>query len=196
VKKIEEDWCQKQLANEKLYELLEKHDLELVEQARQCGCQFCRGRLHRSDYDRKPYGGPAHWDKRYSLCCDQDGCRRRLTPESVRFFGRRFFVAPFFLLIWALNHGLTPERVRRLSEIFRVDARTLARWRKWWLETFVKSLFWKAARARFLPLVCEATLPLSLCQRFDVESLERLVALLKFLSPLTTSFSAGEGRAM
>jgi hypothetical protein len=119
-----------------------------------------------------------------------------LTPESVRFFGRRFFVAPFFLLVSAFNHGLTPERVRRLSEIFRVNRRTLARWRKWWLETFVQSLFWKAARARFLPLVCEATLPWSMCQRFGVQPLERLVALLKFLSPLTTRFSAGEGRAM
>lgn len=41
-------------------------------------------------------------------------------------------------------------------------------------------------RARFLPLLCEQTLPLSLCLNFTVERRDRLLDLLKFLSPITT----------
>jgi hypothetical protein len=67
-----------------------------------------------------------------------------------------------------MRHGLSPARVKQLRQMFNVDRHTLARWRKWWLETFVQSPFWKAARARFLPLVCEGTLPWSMCQRFGV----------------------------
>ena len=45
-----------------------------------CGC----GRLHRSDYDRKPCGGTIGaavetCRRRFSLCCDRRGCRRRAT---------------------------------------------------------------------------------------------------------------------
>jgi hypothetical protein len=94
-----------------------------------------------------------------------------------------------------MNHGLTAERVRRLREWLEVDVRTLERWRQWWLEAFVQSPFWKAARARLMPPVDQATLPWSLGQRFGFSRRQRLVACLKFLSPLTTR-SAEEGRAM
>ena len=185
MKKKREDWCQKQLAQEKVRELLEEYDLEMLKKAQAKRCPFCGEPLHRGDYDRKPNGGPAHWEKRYSLCCSADGCRRRLTPVSVRFFGRRAYVAPFFLLISALNHGLTPARRRRLSEIFQVDYRTLKRWRQWWLENFVRSAFWKEARARFMPLLDEITLPRSLLQAFGLPWCAQLLAALKYLAPLT-----------
>jgi hypothetical protein len=29
---------------------------------------FCRGKLHRADFDRKPRGGP-QWARRYTFCC-------------------------------------------------------------------------------------------------------------------------------
>jgi len=195
VKQKREDWCQKQLAYEKVLELLEKYDREMLEKAQQGRCLFCGAPFHRGDYDRKPNGGPAHWDKRYSLCCSSDGCRRRLTPASVRFFGRRAYVAPFFLLVSALNQGLTPARVRRLSEIFGVDRHTLARWRQWWLENFVGSAFWKEARARFMPLLSELILPRCLLQAFGLPWRVHLLAALKFLAPLTVPARA-ESRAM
>lgn len=188
-------WCQRQLADEKLPRLLEKVDYELAEKASQEGCLYCGSKLHRGNYKRKPRGGPEHWDKRCSFCCSLEGCRRRLTPPSVRFFGRRFFIAPIVVLLSAMNHGLTAERVRRLREWLDVDVRTLERWRLWWLETFVQSPFWKAARAQLMPPVDQATLPWSLGQRFGFSRRQRLVAFLKFLSPLTTR-SAREGRAM
>jgi len=113
-----------------------------------------------------------------------------VTPASVRFFGRRAYVAPFFLLVSALNHGLTPARVGRLSQIFGVDRHTLKRWRQWWRENFVDSAFWREARARFMPLPDELTVPRSLLQAFGLPWCTQLVAALKFLAPLTVPATA------
>ena len=195
MKKQREDWCQKQLAQGKLRELLEEYDLETLEKARQGRCPFCGEALHRGDYTRKPNGGPSHWNRRYSLCCGSEGCRRRVTPASVRFFGRRVYVAPFFLLVSALNHGLTAARVGWLSEILGVDRHTLTRWRQWWLENFVRSAFWKQARARFMPLLSELILPRSLLQALGLPWRAQLLAALKYLSPLTVPATA-ESRVM
>jgi hypothetical protein len=38
-----------------------------------------------------------------------------------------------------------------------------------------------------MPLICEVTLPWSLCQAFGLDCRERLQDLLKFLSPITTA---------
>jgi len=86
-------------------------------------------------------------------------------------------------------HGLKPERVQRIREVLAIDRRTLERWREWWSTTLVKSSFWKAARARFMPPLCEPTLPWSLGRRFEIERPERLLDLLKFLAPLTRPVS-------
>jgi len=181
-----ENWCQDHLTNEKLWQLLAKIDSDFAEEARGKGCLHpdCGGRLHRSDYERKPRGGPG-WDLRNSFCCDQEGCRRRETPMSVRFLGRRVYAGLVVVLVSAMVHGLKPERVQRIREVLAIDRRTLERWRQWWRSTFVRSSFWKWARARFMPLVCEKTLPLSLGRRFEIERPERLLDLLKFLAPVT-----------
>lgn len=91
------------------------------------------------------------------------------------------------VLVSALRHGLTPERMRVLRESLGIDRRTVERWRQWWLEGFVQSSFWKEARARFMPSVCEKSLPWSLGEVFDIERRDRLLELLKFLSPITTN---------
>lgn len=184
-KRVGENWCQNHLADQQLYQLLEKVDVDLTEEARQRGCLLCGGRLHRSDYDRKPRGGP-QWELRFSLCCARKGCRRRNTPPSVRFMGRRIYAGLVVVLVSAITHGLKPERVQRLREVLRIDRRTLERWRQWWLGRFVDSSFWREARARFLPPLCQKTIPLSLCLRFAVQRRSRLLELLKFLAPITT----------
>lgn len=185
-----EIWCQGYLANQELPQVLEKVDSDLAEQCRQNGCLLCSGKLHRSDYKRKPRGGPKRDEQedvhRDSFCCDKDGCRKRHTPPSVRFLGRKVYSSTVVVLVSAMRHGLKPERVGILRKSLQIDRRTLERWRQWWLETFVQSFFWKEARARFLPLICEKTLPLSLCQAFLLERRDRLLDLLKFLSPITT----------
>jgi hypothetical protein len=183
--RVGESWCQDHLADQQVYQLLEKVDADLTEAARQKGCLHCQGKLHRGDYERKPRGGP-QWDTRFSLCCAQEGCRRRNTPPSVRFLGRRVYAGLVVVLVSAMLHGLKPERVRRLREALGIDRRTLERWRQWWQVSFVESSFWQAGRARFMPPLCPKTMPLSLCVRFRIERRDRLLELLKFLAPITT----------
>jgi hypothetical protein len=183
--RVGESWCQKHLADQELFQLQEKVDADLTEEARSKGCLFCGGKLHRSDYDRKPRGGP-QWDVRFSLCCAQEGCRRRHTPASVRFMGRRVYAGLVVVLVSAMVHGLKPERVKALREALGIDRRTLERWRQWWLGIFLESSFWREARARFMPPLSPKTMPLSLCESFEVERRDRLLELLKFLAPITT----------
>ena len=180
-----ESWCHEHLADQGLAQLLEKVDTDLVLEARLKGCLLCGGKLHRSDYERKPRGGP-QWDVRFSLCCAREGCRRRHTPASVRFMGRRVYAGLVVVLVSAMLHGLKPERVKLLREALGIDRRTLERWRQWWLGIFLESSFWREARARFMPPLSHKTLPLSLCVSFEVQRRDRLLDLLKFLSPITT----------
>jgi hypothetical protein len=184
-KRFGESGCQNHLADQELFQLLEKVDADLMEQARLKGCLHCGGRLHRSDYERKPRGGP-QWDSRFSLSCAKEGCRRRHTPPSVRFMGRRVYAGLVVVLISAMLHGLKPQRVQCLHEALGIDRRTLERWRQWWLGIFIESSFWRDARARFMPPLCLKTMPLPLCESFDVQRRDRLLDLLEFLAPITT----------
>jgi hypothetical protein len=174
---------------------LENVDADLIEIVRAKGCCHCtEGKLHRADYRRKPRGlkfwpKDPEQTKRFSLCCNQEGCRKRHTPPSVRFLGRRVYGGVVAVLLPAMVHGLKPQRVAQIRKALdlQIDRRTLQRWRQWWLGLFVKSAFWKEARARFMPPLCAKTLPLSLCLSFSVdERRDRLLELLKFLSPITT----------
>lgn len=157
----------------------------------------CGGELHRANFQRKPRGGAVAVDAevyRFSFCCNQEECRKRHTSPSVRFLGRKVYLGFVVVLVTAMRHGLTPERVRDLRARVSIDRRTLERWRTWWLENFAQSAFWRAARARFMPSLCESALPLSLCEVFAVERRDRLLDLLKFLSALTASeHPAGQG---
>lgn len=178
------------LQDARLYELLHRLDVDLAHQARASGCRHCDGVLHSAHYGRKPRGGPpglaAKIDQRLSFCCARDGCRRRTTPPSVRFLGRRVYFGAVVLLASALRDGLTARRVRALRAQLGVDRRTLRRWRRWWQEAFVSSVFWRSARARFAPPVAEAALPASLLERFSAQSSpSSLVQALQFLAPIS-----------
>lgn len=178
----------------RFWELLLRIDKDLCAEAREEGCPRCGGRLDRADFPRKPRGGPAElpegYERRLSLCCDREGCRKRVTPASVRFLGRRVYLSAVMVLVSTMRLGPTAQRVARLGELFGVDRRTVKRWRRWWLDAFVVTSFWRAKRARLMPPVDEAELPASLLARFCGELEERLCLLLEFLSPLTTA-SAG-----
>jgi hypothetical protein len=107
----------------------------------------------------------------------------------VRFLGRRVYGGLVAVLFPAMIQGLKPERVAQIRQALKlnVDRRTLERWRQWWRERFVQSAFWKEARARFMPPLCPKSLPLSLCLSFAIDQRrDRLLELLKFLSPITT----------
>jgi hypothetical protein len=177
------------LADARFHDLLLHCDRDLAAAARAKRCPLCGGRLDSSSYARKPRGrlvhcGPAH-DRRFSLCCAVDGCRKRATPASLRFLGRRSYLAVVVVLVTAMQHGLTDGRHRRLQEVIGVSRRTVARWREWWLSRFTATPFWKMAAAAFMPPVELPRLPASLVERFSGEPEERLISVLRFLAPLT-----------
>jgi len=169
-------------------------DLDLATTAQAGGCRLCAGRLDHADYPRKPRGGPATlraaYERRASFCCDEEGCRTRLTPVSVRFLGRRVYLGVVVLLACVLRQGPTPWRVSRLQALLGVSARTLARWHRWWRDDFVQTAFWRAARSQFARPVDADEVPRGLLARFDGEAVEQVAAALRWLSPLTTT-SAG-----
>jgi hypothetical protein len=144
-------------------------DQHLAEIARKQGCP-CGGRLHCANYPRKPRGGPDKLPESYrlrlSFCCDRDGCRKRVTPPSVRFLGRKVYLSAVVILISAMRQGPNPRRVRELTRRFGADRRTIARWQVFWRELFPQTPFWKVARARVAPLVKIVTLPYSLVDAF------------------------------
>lgn len=185
---------EKLLRDRRLYEFLEQVDKDFASQVQSEPCEHCGAVLHRGDYTRKPRGGPS-WDKRYSFCCSRDGCRKRNTPASVRFLGRKVFVGFVVVLVSAMRHGPNSHRLQRLQQELVIDRRTVNRWRQWWAEIFVQGPFWKGARGRFAYQLAEGRMPLSLVKAFDAWQADGLVNLMKFLSPITTD-SCAEVHAM
>lgn len=177
------------------YALLHQIDQDLAEEARQAMCP-CGGALHRANYARvlrgAPPGLPEGFEKRFSFCCGKEGCRGRVTPPSVRFFGRRWTVAPVMVLLSALQHGATPRRLHAIQRWLErpVPRRTLDRWRRWWRDAFTATPFWKSVRGRFGRPVAERRLPLSLIDAFSGDESAKFVATLKFLGPVTTASCA------
>jgi hypothetical protein len=166
-------------------------DQDLAKSARQQACP-CGGRLHSAKYPRKPRGDdnlPEEYGRRLSFCCDRDGCRKRVTPPSVRFLGRKVYLGAVVILVAAMRQGPSPRRVRELSQLFGTDRRTIARWQTFWKEHFPQTRFWKVARSRLVPRVTIEVLPLSLLNAFlgrgdPCRDWERL---LRFLSPITVT---------
>lgn len=181
------------LSDSRLYRMLFKIDQDLAAEAKARGCH-CGGRLDSARYRRKPRGLPGElededdYKKRHSFCCAQEGCRCRTTPPSFRFLGRKVYVGAVVVLVTALRHGPTPVRVAKLRELVGVSLRTVNRWRMWWQKIFVGTPFWKAARGFLRVPLDEQSLPLSLLEAFPDNLAEaRLVRLLRFISPLSTS---------
>ena len=177
-----------------LYPWLMRLDHDLAREAKEGGCLHCGGRLDSAGYPRKPRGGPAdlvdEYGTRLSFCCAE--CRRRLTPPSVRFLGRRVYLGAVVVLVSAMLQGSSPPRAARLKELFGVSPRTLARWRDWWQSAFAQSDFWKAARGLLRSAADTTTLPRSLlCCFLDHCEREQLVLALQFLSPITTASTKG-----
>ena len=168
-----------------LYPFLELIDRELARLAHQKGCR-CGGKLHRADYPRSPRGGLQaclkYMSRRFSFCCASDGCRKRATPPSARFFGRRHYTAAVLALVSPRGGA----QAHWLCEQLEVAEVTVNRWRHWWRVDFLKTPFWKLHRADFIEIE-ETQLPQSLHGRFEGKTLlERLILLLRFLAPVNT----------
>jgi hypothetical protein len=173
--------------------MLVELDERITEQVRQAGCSRCGGRLDRADYARKPRGGlvalgAEGWARRLSLCCSREGCRRRSTPPSVRFLGRKVYAE--VVVVLACLQAASRERTPRPPP--PAPARTVRRWLTWWRTVFVASTFWCEARARLLPPIDVRQLPESLLERFSAS--RALLDMARFIAPITTGSVADGSR--
>jgi len=182
------------LADAELPALLLKFDQDLAAECRSRGCPICSGVLHSARYPRKPRGGPGHlpadYERRFSFCCAVDGCRKRATPASLRYLSRKVYLAAAVVLISAMRCGSLPARLRYLEELLGVSRRTIYRWRVWWREVFPETPFWRAEGALLVPPLERTLLPAALLERFVGSARERLIALLRFIAPVTTDSPA------
>lgn len=165
-------------------------DRDLSVQVQERGCPLCPGPLHQAHYQRKPRGGPAGLDeefhRRFSFCCYL--CRKRLTPPSFRFLGRRVYFGAVLLLISAMLGDASPRRRQRLQRLCGADARTLGRWRRWWAKTFIRTAVWAEHSPR-LGLVGGSSLPIprQLLRYQGGRSLSHAISgALSLLLPLST----------
>ena len=129
------------------------------------------------------------YSSRLSFCCAV--CRKRATSLSVRFLGRRVYLALAVVLVSGSRTASTPTGVRLGAEL-GVARQTLQRWQAWWIEQFPLTPLWRAACARFMPPVPQAQLPGELIARFAGPAHEALMRLLIWLSPV----SVGRGRTV
>ena len=177
--------CHALLQDPKFLTLLLRVDHEFAAQRRADGCR-CGGNLHCADYPRKPRGIPASLrpdhSLRLSLCCAV--CRTRSTPLSVRFLGRRVYLALAVVLVSASRTASTPTGVRLSAEL-GVSRQTMQRWQVWWTEQFPLTPLWRATCARFMPPADVLGFPGTLLERFVGSPAHSLMCLLVFLSPVT-----------
>lgn len=172
------------------FEGLTAIDETIVARVAAAACPVCGGPLHRGDYARKPRGGllavaADAFTRRFSLCCGREGCRRRATPPSVRFLGRRVYVGAVVIVasVVALA-ATTASAVRRVTGI---SPRTARRWLQWWRGPFPETEAFMVLSARLVPAVLRAQLPASVLARLPGSTETRLTRLLSWLAPLTTS---------
>lgn len=170
----------------KLWARLLEIDTLWASEIQMAGCA-CGGRLHRADYPRKPRGNLGEHEeayvRRFSFCCAVEGCRRRATPPSVRFLGRRVYVGAVVIT----------ESVRLLtglSDALGVPLRTVSRWLAFWRTQLTAMTFWDAVRGLFMPPVEADKLPSSLLERLGGHDRDGVTRLLCLLSPITTGFAS------
>jgi hypothetical protein len=168
------------------FRFLSQIDAELAGETRGGGCQHCSGPLHTADFARKPRGCPVavieEYSWRLSFTCGR--CDLRATPPSVRFLGRRVYVAVMLMLSSPPGSASARDLQRRLG----ISRRTVLRWRRWWTQEFPRTRLWMSLRSRLMPPIAPAQLPLGLLDRlrFRVPT-KRLAQALRLLSPLSVS---------
>jgi hypothetical protein len=169
-------------------ELLLRLDREMAAEVQAGRCPQCEGPLHVGHFCRKPRGWrgrePTGFDIRFDFCCGW--CRKRCMPPSIRFLGRRVYLGVVVTLATVLRHGATPWRLAKLQAHLGMSAVTVERWRRWWQQQLPVTSLWARVRGQLPSVLCLAALPSSLLECFVGSAAERMVALLRLLSPLST----------
>jgi FAD/FMN-containing dehydrogenase len=186
--------CQRVLNDAAFYRLLLRVDEDMAAAEQRQRCRVCGAVLHAGHFARKPRGVPAgvgeDYRRRFSFCCANRQCRKRRMPPSVRFLGPKVYAFAVVVLISAMRCGATPARMRYLHELVGVSRHTVMRWRRWWCEMLPETGFWHEAAGTLMPPVAVQELPASLLERFAGAPAERLLSLLRWLSPISTGSPA------
>lgn len=173
-----------------LFHLLHRIDLDLAEQKQRAGCPFCGGSLHYSTYKRKPRGGPDLPDilfKRLSLCCANEGCRRRTLPVSTLFMGRRVYFRAVILIVTTLSQNKLQKYSKNiLSQMFGADRKTINRWLKYFRDIFPQSKMWKTVRGLLSSSIPNLHLPGSLLEYYLLHSHSSAKAIVNCIQLLAT----------
>ena len=157
----------------------------------QRGCARCGAVVHVANYPRKPRGLQADVEPgvvlRHSFCCSRDGCRRRLTPPSMRFLGPKVYAAPIVLVAAALLVALALARLPWSKGHAGVPARTARRWSHFFREDLPRQPVWLRLTGAFVPPLPSLTLlPLSLLARWGPLSPGAVDECLRAIASLTT----------
>ena len=181
------------LTNASLFEFLLQVDRDIANTAKSKGCGHCSRPLDAAPYPRKPRGGPPELKEdvllRFSFCCREDGCRRRLTPPSTRFFGASVYFSAVMILVGAMMGDMSTASYAKLSETYGIDRRTLRRWRVLFTTIIQLRPGWKLIAARFMPPLDVSNYLLSMLSRFAVDPYDvahdALSRFLTFIYPLS-----------
>lgn len=185
--------CHALLKDASFWASVHQIDIDIAAQVQRQGCPHCGGKLYSARYPRKPRGvdrqllGEAYcW--RLSFCCAASGCRRRCTPPSLRFLGRKVYLGLVITLFSTLEQSVSGAQRQQVIERLSVSEQTLHRWRYWWHTALPASSFWKSLRARFIPPLLPRHLPGALLTAMNSSKRSRCVLhSLALLSPLSTS---------
>jgi hypothetical protein len=181
------------LRNPSFFSLLLEIDKDIINKNYGNPCPFCGGKLDRANYPRKPRGAPKGLDDafsmRFSLCCRNDGCRKRVTPGSVRFFGRRVWLGSIILVACILQGDCAPKVYREFCRSLQLPAKTVTRWRSWWGRDFPRGKDWQVLRGRLARPIESGLLPASLLEIFEANHDKGIFALQSCLKLLTYQFN-------
>ena len=173
-------------------------DQEIADEFFRTGCcRHCKSKeLSRSDYPRDPRGIPKDaseeiinkYSCRFSFLCRK--CRRRTTPPSVRFMGRKIYATLGVLWVSLENErGALPglEELRQLMGKCLSDV-TIERWLNWWQSKVWNSPFWKEFQGQLLGEIKQSQFISGVWDHFKrqlSDSTSICDAVLRFFSPIT-----------
>jgi len=178
------------LKNEKFFLALYLIDKQIAEQYRGKKCPHCGAALHYANYGRKPRGErvnlPEEYLLRFCLCCAAKGCRKRFTPPSCRFLGRKVYWHCFIIIILT-QYQTNPQKnsAYNLSKEFGIYITTITRWLKFYRIIFPASEQWQNIRGQISSCVKDNELPCSLVNYFlkNKKTVEKaMISYLYFLA--------------
>jgi hypothetical protein len=165
-------------ADVSFFQRLRSLDYDLFLSVKASPCTRCGGKLDTSHYPRKPRGAGEEESRRFSLCCRTEGCRRRVTPPSLRFLGRKVYSSWVVILVLDFSKALG----LRTS----MGRRTLSRWRQFWRERLNEGHpFMRWARGELSPGTPGADRPGPLLFAFGFPDPRSWIPLLRFFTHST-----------